>query len=67
MRVASQLRCPNMNHRRRDAPVRCCPKCGEVVNANIRHPVCSQEEHARSRRNQNAYCMNCGGRLIAGR
>ena len=64
MRVAPQRSCPNMNHRRLDAPVRCCPNCGGVVNAKIPRPVCSQTEHARSRRQQNSYCVNCGERLI---
>jgi hypothetical protein len=41
--------CDNMNHRRDDAPVRFCPKCGEVVNANIIVKQCSVEEHAESR------------------
>ncbi len=33
--------CPNMNHRRSDAPVRYCPNCGEVVNENIILKKCS--------------------------
>lgn len=67
LRVPSQLSCPNLNHRRPDAPVRCCPGCGEVVNADIRRPDCSREEHARNRRLRNAYCVNCGEELIARR
>jgi ribosomal protein L32 len=56
--------CPNMNHRRTDAPVRWCPNCGEVVNANIIVKQCSVEEHAERRMNGNQYCVHCGLQLI---
>jgi NMD protein affecting ribosome stability and mRNA decay len=56
--------CENMNHRRDDAPVRFCPSCGEVVNANIVVKRCSVEEHAESRMNGYNYCVHCGLQLI---
>lgn len=59
-----QERCPNMNHRRTDAPVRFCAMCGDVVNGNILTTKCREEEHAKSRRNRYKYCMNCGEQLI---
>ena len=32
--MTSRRTCPNLNHRRTDAPVRFCPTCGGVVNGN---------------------------------
>ena len=58
--------CPNLNHRRRNAPVRFCPMCGEVVNENIPIKKCTEEEHAKSRRERNKYCLDCGEQLIHG-
>jgi len=57
-------RCPNLNHARTNAPVRFCPRCGEVVNINIPIKNCTQDEHAKSRRDRNTYCVNCGEQLI---
>jgi ribosomal protein S27AE len=54
--------CDNMNHRRDDAPVRFCPKCGEVANIIVKQ--CSVEEHAESRMNRNKHCVHCGLQLI---
>jgi len=56
--------CPNMNHKRSDAPVRYCPNCGEVVNENIILKKCSEAEHAERRRDRNKYCVHCGEQLI---
>jgi hypothetical protein len=56
--------CPNLNHRRSDAPVGHCPVCGEVVNARNHVVVCSEERHAAARRQQCAYCVHCGLQLI---
>ena len=58
--------CPNFNHTRANAPVRFCPMCGKVVNEDIPTRKCSEERHAKSRRNQSTYCMNCGEQLIKG-
>lgn len=55
--------CTNLNHRRSEAPVRCCPQCGIVVNAHIALRRCSEGNHARSRRNQNLFCVDCGDML----
>lgn len=60
-------RCPNNNHGRANAPVRCCPMCGETVNERVASKLCSEEEHARSRRDRNHYCIHCGKQLIEGR
>jgi len=59
--------CPNRNHGRKDAPVRCCPSCGEVVNGIILARKCTEDEHARRRRDMNKYCVNCGEQLIQDR
>lgn len=56
--------CPNFNHRRDDAPVRFCPMCGDVVNGNVPIQKCSEEEHAKMRREMNKYCVHCGEQLI---
>ncbi len=56
--------CPNLNHRQKNAQVRACPNCGEVVNTAIPVKQCSQEEHARKKRNLNKYCVDCGEQLI---
>ncbi len=56
--------CPNLNHRRSDAPVRYCPNCGEVVNANAPAKTCSDKKHAESRMNRDTYCVHCGLQLI---
>lgn len=59
--------CPNLNHRRADAPVAHCPQCGGTVNASLHTSICTDSEHAVSRRQQSAYCVRCGLQLIAGR
>lgn len=64
--ISQRTSCPNLNHRRSDAPVRFCPMCGEVVNENIHVRKCTEEEHARSRRERNKYCLRCGEQLIRG-
>jgi hypothetical protein len=47
--ISNGNRCPNLNHSRTNAPVRFCPRCGEVVNENIPIRKCTTAEHARSR------------------
>lgn len=47
--------------------VRFCCHCGAVVNKDIRPSFCAEEKHARMRRSQNFYCMDCGERLIVAR
>jgi hypothetical protein len=47
--------------------VRFCCHCGQVVNKDIRPGLCADEKHARMRRSQNLYCMDCGERLIVAR
>ena len=56
--------CSNFNHRRPNAPVRFCPMCGEVVNNNIPLEACTADKHAKSRRDRNKYCVDCGEQLI---
>ena len=41
-------KCDNLNHRRTDAPVRFCPRCGEVVNENIPTAKCTADTHVRA-------------------
>ncbi len=59
-----QKRCGNDNHGRAIVTVRFCSSCGVVVNNNIRADRCPRERHARMRRAQSAYCVDCGERLI---
>ena len=56
--------CPNFNHRRSNVPVRHCPRCGEIVNANIAARNCTEAAHAESRRSRNKFCVHCGEKLI---
>ena len=58
--------CSNMNHRRRDAPVRHCPQCGGVVNGDVVARACSDEAHATARRQRAAFCVHCGTQLVVG-
>jgi len=62
-----QTRCANDNHGRAIVTVRFCCHCGNVVNKDIRPSFCVEEKHARMRRSQNLYCMDCGERLIVAR
>jgi ribosomal protein L37AE/L43A len=59
--------CDNMNHRRANAPVGHCPKCGGVVNDSVRTQSCSEVEHAAARRRQAVFCVHCGMQLIMSR
>jgi hypothetical protein len=59
--------CPNLNHRRGDAPVRYCPQCGVMVNSDHRIAACTEDRHAAARRQQSTFCAHCGVRLIAQR
>jgi len=56
--------CPNLNHRRGNAPVRFCPKCGEVVNAGVPLQRCAEDKHSKQRRDRNRCCVDCGEQLI---
>ena len=56
--------CDNLNHRRRDAPVGYCPRCGGVVNEAIRPRLCSEADHTLARRHHSAFCVHCGAQLI---
>jgi hypothetical protein len=56
--------CINLNHRRRDAPVRCCPNCGQVVNAKVVQVQCPSTRHDVKRRSGSTFCVDCGDRLI---
>lgn len=58
-----QARCQNDNHGRSVVTVRFCCSCGAVVNENIRPASCAAEKHARMRRAQHPYCMDCGERV----
>lgn len=62
-----RARCANDNHGRAVVTVRFCPSCGLVVNGNVRAHACGQETHARMRRSQSAFCVDCGERLLHGR
>lgn len=62
-----QPRCANDNHGRAIVKVRFCSHCGGVVNDRIRSARCEPEIHARMRRTQSAYCVDCGERLLQAR
>ncbi len=59
--------CPNDNHGRPIVTVRFCPNCGEIVNGEIPIGTCSEEQHAKRRRTQSAYCTDCGRGLFQAR
>jgi len=52
--------CRNFNHGRANAPVRCCPSCGEIVNAAVAALTCAVAVHDRRRRDRDAFCVDCG-------
>lgn len=56
-------RCPNDNHGRMVVRVRCCPTCGDVLNANIAARKCVPDAHSKLRRARYSYCMDCGAGL----
>jgi len=56
--------CDNMNHRRADAPVGHCPKCGGIVNARIVAERCTESKHSAARRQQSIFCVDCGQQLV---
>jgi hypothetical protein len=64
---AAPIACDNMNHRRANAPVGHCPKCGGVVNPDIAGRPCSVEQHVASRRRGSVFCVGCGVQLIVSR
>jgi hypothetical protein len=47
--------------------VRFCSNCGVVVNERIRATRCPEENHAKRRRAQSTYCVDCGDQLVQGR
>lgn len=56
--------CSNLNHRRKDAPVRFCPDCREVVNESVPTKKCSEERHTQRRSQGTKYCVDCGEQLV---
>ena len=58
--------CDNVNHTRREAPVRHCPVCGAVVNAQKEGGACEEAKHAAARRRHTHYCTDCGAELTRG-
>jgi ribosomal protein L34E len=55
--------CKNLNHGRKDAPVRFCPSCGGIVNDMVKALRCTTVRHDVQRRSQSAFCVDCGERL----
>jgi hypothetical protein len=62
--MIQRSRCSNLNHGRANAPVHACPMCGDVVNKNIPIKDCSEEEHAKRRKDRSKYCIDCHKQLI---
>ena len=58
----ADIRCPNMNHGRTNAPIRHCPNCGELLNAAIRKG-CDDAKHKILRRDRSIFCHDCGKKL----
>ena len=58
--------CRNLNHVRSNVTVGHCPQCGAVVNASARVTRCNEARHALARRQQFAFCMDCGVPLKPG-
>ena len=56
----AEERCMNQNHSKMNVTVRFCIECGKVVNKAIPTRSCSNSEHAKSRKEGNHYCINCG-------
>lgn len=56
-------KCQNMNHSKINVQVRFCPMCGEVVNGRVTIKECDSEKHAKSRRERNRFCIDCGKNL----
>jgi hypothetical protein len=56
--------CDNLNHLRPNAPIRHCPQCGVSVNAGRAAAPCDATTHAARRKQQAAYCIECGQVLI---
>jgi ribosomal protein L34E len=56
--------CTNLNHLRSNAPIRHCPQCGVAVNAQRAMMQCDVATHAARRKQQSAYCIDCGAELI---
>jgi ribosomal protein L34E len=57
--------CDNLNHLRPNAPIRHCPQCGRMVNGERGAGACDAAVHANRRKQQSAYCIDCGFELIA--
>ena len=60
----TQTICRNDNHGRAVVSVRFCSSCGSVVNKKIVTGRCAVESHARKRRAQSAFCVDCGEHLV---
>ena len=58
--------CPNMNHSKINVQVRFCSMCGKVVNSRVIKKTCSPEKHAKSRKDRNRFCIDCGANLTLG-
>lgn len=52
-------RCPNYNHYRTNPPLRGCPMCGEIVNAEVQAIECGDEEHRRRKQDGDLFCTHC--------
>lgn len=63
--VRPWTQCNNLNHLRPNAPIRHCPQCGLVVNSGRAATACDAATHATRRKQQSAYCIDCGHELIA--
>jgi hypothetical protein len=61
-----KVNCPNMNHSRSNAPVRFCPSCGEKFSSTAPKVSCDEAKHASRRKDRNAFCHDCGKKLVGG-
>ena len=56
--------CPNVNHRRANAPVWHCPNCGGAGNGEGPTKNFHKDNHAKQRRQRNTFRLDCGKRFI---
>jgi len=59
-----KIECSNINHRRLKPPIRVCPTCGRVVNAEIPEKNCDEQFHVERKKRRNKYCYDCGARIM---
>jgi hypothetical protein len=61
MKSQKKTFCPNMNHSKTNPTISFCPNCGERFQSTTKpNKSCTDESHARSRRDRSLFCPDCG-------